>query len=126
MLAYLLTAETMLTVILLFFRKLLDNQVALTDDERDKLRQEYEQKSCEMSGESASSFSACSELASIRAQVDRLARKRALRLEAVDKKEEDEIKVTSPQQLITFRIYSKQAELLGIGRKNEITSERKT
>ena len=80
----------------------MDNQVALTDDERDKLRQKYEQQSCELDMETASSLSACNEFSSVRAQADRLARRRATRLEAVDKKEKEEIKVIYGHSVLSF------------------------
>jgi len=67
---------------------LLDNPVAVADDERDELRRNFEQKSCESVVKSESGISACNDLASHRAQMDMLARKRALGLEAVEKKEE--------------------------------------
>jgi len=80
----------------------LDNQVALTDDERDKLRQKYEQQSCELDMETASSLSACNEFTSVRAQADRLARRRATRLEAVEKKEKEKIKVICGHCVLSF------------------------
>ena len=76
------------------YRKLLDNHVALTDEERDRLRQEYEQKSSKLDIESVSSWSASSELTSHRAHADKLARKRALRLDAVDKEQQQKLTVT--------------------------------
>ena len=67
--------------------------MALTDDERDRLNREYEQKSRDTNTESTSNLSALGMLTVSRAQADRLARQRALRLEAVEKKEEQELKV---------------------------------
>ena len=88
------------SIFLLFCRKLLDNQVALTDDERDKLRQEYKQKSCKVDVDSASSLSFCTEISSARVLADKLARKRSLRLEAIDKKQDEEIEVLTLHQLL--------------------------
>jgi len=98
-----------MSILLLFCRKLLDNQVALTDDERQKLRQEYKQKSSEVDVDSASSLSACTEFSSGRTLADKLARKRSLHLEAIDKKQDEEIEVLTQHQLLQFSIVVRQS-----------------
>ena len=65
----------------------------MTDDDRDALRREFEQKSSKIDGNSISNLSAVSELNSCRLQVDKLAHQRALRLDTIEKKQETELKV---------------------------------
>jgi len=74
-------------------RKQLDSQVGLTADERERLRREHEQKSCMMSSDWSSSWSALGQLTLLRTQVDKLARKRALRLETVEKEHQQKLQV---------------------------------
>jgi len=96
------------------YRKLVESQVALTDDERDRLKREYDAKSsselhdpesCVLS----SSWSAASELTSRWTHADKLAHKRALRIDTVDKEHQSKLKVMfsvndSPSLLFLFTI----------------------
>jgi len=100
--------------ILAAYRKLVESQVALTDDERDRLKREYDAKSsselhhpesCVLS----SSWSAASELTSRWTHADKLAHKRALRIDTVDKEHQSKLKVMfsvndSPSLLFLFTI----------------------
>ena len=74
-------------------RKLLDSQVGLTADERERLRRGHEQKSCMMSSDWSSSWSALGQLTLLRTHVDKVARKRALRLETVEKEHQQKLQV---------------------------------
>ena len=62
-----------------------------------------------------SSLSACGEFTSVRAHVDKLARKRALRLEAVHKKQEREIKVLVAGASILSRLGEQSSTFLKLG-----------
>jgi len=92
------------------YRKLVESQVALTDDERDRLKREYDAKSSsELHDPESSSWSAASELTSHWTHADKLAHKRALRIDTVDKEHQSKLKVMfsvndSPSLLFLFTI----------------------